>query len=102
MNSSKRKKVKIFGVPIDLGSKALGVEMGPIAIRYAGLIDALEFNDIEYVDNGDLSIKRETSPNESIKEIARVSEELADLVAKAIKDGYTPSYLGRRSQCLNR
>ena len=80
MNCSERKKVKIFGVPVDLGSAPLGVEMGPTAIRYAGLIDALQFNDIEYIDHGDLKVDREACENGYIEEIARVSEELAGLV----------------------
>jgi len=44
MNYSKNKKVKIFGVPLDLGSKPLGVEMGlppldmPASMRRLGTI----------------------------------------------------------------
>ena len=94
MNCSERKKVKIFGVPVDLGSAPLGVEMGPTAIRYAGLIDALQFNNIEYIDHGDLKVDRCACENGSIEVIARVSEELAELVAGAIGDGYIPIILG--------
>lgn len=32
-----RRKVRIIGVPIDLGADRRGVDMGPSAIRYAGL-----------------------------------------------------------------
>ena len=94
MNCSERKKVKIFGVPVDLGSAPLGVEMGPTAIRYAGLIDALQFNNIKYIDHGDLKVDREACENGSIEEIARVSEELAGLVGESIGDGYIPIILG--------
>lgn len=86
--------VKIFGVPIDLGSKPLGVEMGPTAIRYAGLIDALKFNNFDFVDFGDIRIAREKCNNGSIEEIARVSDELANLVSEAIMDGFVPIILG--------
>ncbi len=96
MTLSNNKKVKIFGVPIDLGSEPLGVEMGAAAIRYAGLTEALKFNEIEFDDYGDLVIERKTGlgPNGQLKEIARVSEKLADLVSEAIGQGYIPIVLG--------
>jgi arginase len=94
MNFSKSKRVKIFGVPVDLGVRPLGVEMGPTAIRCAGLTEALQYNDIEYVDYGDLKINRQINQNESIGEIARISEELAELVSETIEYGYIPIILG--------
>ena len=96
MNYSDRKKVKIIGVPLDLGSKPLGVEMGPAAIRYGGLHEALEFNRIEYIDYGDLKIHpaSDDTNNASIEPIAAVSEELTGLVAEAIEQGFIPIILG--------
>lgn len=88
------KKAKIIGVPVDFGAKPLGVDMGPAAIRYAGLIDALRHNEIEYSDYGDMWIDRSRQNNGSIEEIARISEELADIVDSAIVDGYIPIILG--------
>lgn len=94
MNSSNKTKVKIFGVPVDLGAKALGVSMGPSAIRYAGLIDALKLNDIEYVDYGDMPVNRSACTNGQIEGIARLSGELSELVAQAVDEGYIPIILG--------
>ena len=94
MDSSKQKKVKIFGVPIDLGSRPMGVEMGPMAIRYAGLAEALHFNEIEYVDHGNLRVDRQNCQRDSLKEIARVSNELAELVRDSVESGYIPIVLG--------
>jgi arginase len=91
---NRKKKVKIFGVPLDLGANPLGVEMGPTAIRYAGLTKALEFNNIEYEDEGDLSVNGEKYQNGSLKAIARISEELAERVDLAITQGYTAVILG--------
>jgi arginase len=87
------KKVKIFGVPLDLGANKLGVDMGPDAIRYAGLLEALAFNNIEYSDYGNLRIadRRGREVKETIKE---VSEELAELVYEAMKDDFIPIILG--------
>ena len=94
MNLSKSKRIKIFGVPVDLGARPLGVEMGPTAIRCAGLTEALKFNEIECVDYGDLKINREINQKGSIEEITRISEELAELVSEAIGYGYIPIIFG--------
>lgn len=94
MGSSEKKNVKIYGVPMDLGSNPLGVTMGPAAIRYAGLHNALEFNDIRYIDCGDLTIDSAACRNGSLDEIERVSEELAKLVADAVQNGYIPITIG--------
>ena len=32
-----KRRIRIIGVPIDLGADRRGVDMGPSAIRYAGL-----------------------------------------------------------------
>ena len=37
------RKVEIIGVPMDLGSKPLGVEMGPMAVGYDGLHTAFRY-----------------------------------------------------------
>ncbi len=84
----------IFGVPIDLGARPLGVEMGPAAIRHAGLHEALSFNNIEYFDYGDLKSTNDASHNTQVDPIATVSEELSQLVSSAISDGYVPVILG--------
>jgi arginase len=94
MNSSNQKKVKILGVPVDLGSKPLGVEMGPAAIRYAGLIEALKCNGFDYSDYGDLRIDPSSGKDDPIAEIARFSEELAVLVGQGIEEGFIPVILG--------
>jgi len=94
MGLSKQKRVKIFGVPIDLGSEPLGVEMGPEAIRHAGLHQALEYNNIEYLDYGNLEVDRENTHNGSVQQISALSEHLAELVCGAIQDGYIPMILG--------
>lgn len=48
--------VRIFGVPMDLGQKRRGVDMGPSAIRYAGLQKRL--NRLGYVshDGGNVTV----------------------------------------------
>lgn len=91
--TSKKKKVKIFGVPLDIGAKRLGVRMGPTAIRHAGLQDALIYNGIAFVDYGDLKCthKKNEHPKKAIR---KVSERLSFLVSEAIQDNYVPIILG--------
>jgi arginase len=94
MNQSQRsKRIKLFGVPLDLGTRKLGVDMGPTAIRYAGLSDALRFNDFDHVDYGDLEVQHESSkhPKDTIRS---VSETLGHLVDKALSEGFLPVILG--------
>lgn len=47
-------KVDIIGAQIDFGASKRGVDMGPSAIRYAGLIEGLEKLGIECRDKGDI------------------------------------------------
>lgn len=48
--------VRIYGVPMDLGQKRRGVDMGPSAIRYAGLKERLERIGLTVRDGGNLSV----------------------------------------------
>ena len=41
MSSPKQRTIHLIGVPMDLGSGRRGVDMGPSAIRIAGLADRL-------------------------------------------------------------
>lgn len=89
MNYSENKKVKIFGVPIDLGSEPLGVEMGAAAIRYAGLTRPLQFNNIESLDYGDLIIDR----NRGLAKNGQIEESgVSTLLALTLSDGYLLSH----------
>ena len=48
------KRVAIIGAALDLGAGRRGVDMGPSAIRYAGLSDRLERAGIEVEDRGNV------------------------------------------------
>ncbi|MGE4299889.1 MAG: arginase [Desulfovibrionaceae bacterium] len=97
------KRVRVVGVPLDLGVSKLGVDMGPTAIRYAGILDALAWAGIEYTDAGDLDVVRNFSldclapaAREAAKlaEIIRVSEALAAETFGAANRGELPLTLG--------
>ncbi len=50
------KTIRIFGVPMDLGQRRRGVDMGPSAVRYAGLDQRLRSLGHTVLDNGNLSV----------------------------------------------
>jgi arginase len=50
------RNIDIFGVPMDLGQRRRGVDMGPSALRYAGLDDALRRLGHTVNDNGNLIV----------------------------------------------
>ena len=49
--------IHVLGVPMDLGSGRRGVDMGPSAIRIAGIEERLRELGHTVVDEGDISIK---------------------------------------------
>jgi len=49
-------KIQIFGVPMDLGQQRRGVDMGPSAVRYAGLYDKLERLGLAVEDAGNVQV----------------------------------------------
>ncbi|MHC0039643.1 arginase [Pseudoneobacillus sp. C159] len=94
------KKISIIGVPIDLGQTRRGVDMGPSAIRYAGVVERLENLNYEVEDLGDIQIGRavkasDTETNlKNLKAVAEASEKLAFAVGEVIQDGSFPLVLG--------
>src|SRR5262245_18160142 len=59
------KKVQIIGVPMDLGQSRRGVDMGPSALRYAGLAARLRNLGFEVEDHGNIkTADRDTLPPE--------------------------------------
>lgn len=49
-------KINIFGVPMDLGQQRRGVDMGPSAVRYAGLYEKLERLGLLVEDAGNVQV----------------------------------------------
>ncbi len=50
------RSVRILGVPMDLGQRRRGVDMGPFAVRYAGLYDRLVALGYEVHDAGNVAV----------------------------------------------
>ncbi len=55
-NNLSHKRVRIVGAPMDLGQQRRGVDMGPSAVRYAGLYDRLLRIGLEVHDAGNVAV----------------------------------------------
>jgi arginase len=95
-----REIVSIIGFPIDLGAGRRGVDMGPSALRIAGLQSKLEKLGYTVKDNGDIKIEimeRQEIQNPKLKylnEILKTSKVLAEKVEKVLANGEFPLCLG--------
>jgi arginase len=92
--------VAIIGAALDLGQGRRGVDMGPSAIRYAGLDDRIAELGREVEDWGNVvtavaeSIEYGDERARFLDEIKATCAEIADLVARAKADRYLPLVLG--------
>lgn len=96
-----RRPVTILGVPMDLGAGRRGTDMGPSAVRLAGLHDALAasgFEDVE--DLGDLDVpavetlKLLDAKAKHLPAIASTCRKLAKCVRTALRHGRVPVTIG--------
>ncbi|HUG56153.1 MAG TPA: arginase [Candidatus Limnocylindrales bacterium] len=91
-------EVHVVGVPMDLGGDRRGVDMGPSAIRSAGLVAALQRLGHRVRDRGDITVaaraERGADRAHNVREIVRVAEELAGVVADIERAGAFPLVLG--------
>src|SRR5207302_5232929 len=94
------KKIRVIGVPLDLGQSRRGVDMGPSAVRVAGLEDRLEELGHEVEDGGNVAVaipeqKKEGAANAKyLKEITATCTKHAELVLKTLEAGRVPLCLG--------
>jgi hypothetical protein len=108
-----RPVVEIVGVPMDLGGDRLGVDMGPSAIRYAGLVGKLSEIGYRVKDRGNIRVAdpdeglathayKKVDPERMLRgarahyveEIVRACEELATVVSDIVRAGDIPLVLG--------
>jgi Arginase/agmatinase/formimionoglutamate hydrolase, arginase family len=91
MNKENKQTVTIIGFPMDLGSGRRGVDMGPSAMRIAGLENKLEQLGYKVEDTGDISIEimeRQKLDNPKLRyidEILKTSKVLAARVEKVLE-----------------
>ncbi|MEQ6378555.1 arginase [Bacillaceae bacterium S4-13-58] len=93
------RNISIIGVPMDLGQNRRGVDMGPSAIRYAGVIERLEQLNLDIQDLGDIKIlrpdrKQYKSGLRNFYEVANGNQKLAESVDQVIQGKRFPLILG--------
>src|SRR3979490_2227308 len=94
------RKIRVIGVPLDLGQSRRGVDMGPSAVRVAGLEARLEALGHVVEDAGNVLVaiaeqKKEGDPRAKyLKEITATCSKHADLIVKTLEAGKVPITLG--------
>jgi arginase len=92
--------VAVLGVPLDLGAGRRGVDMGPSAMRVAGLNARLEALGYRVEDLGNVAVEQPESskvgPHNAryLKPIAATCRALAERVERAMRQGRFPMVLG--------
>ncbi len=93
-------KIRIIGVPMDLGQSRRGVDMGPSALRVAGLQTRLKQLGHTVDDIGNMPVKQpEEQPYgekraKYLHEIAEICRDLAEMTEKTLTEGFFPLVLG--------
>lgn len=101
------KSVAIIGIPMDFGQLLRGVDMGPAAVRYTGLISKLRALGYQVTDLGDIRIPirdcnvdacaDETSSvnkDKYVKEITTVCESIYTVGKRAVENSQFPLFIG--------
>src|SRR5437588_7693542 len=94
------RKIRVIGVPLDLGQSRRGVDMGPSAVRVAGLEARLEALGHVVEDGGNVAVaiaeqKKEGDPRAKyLKEITATCTKHADMMLKTLETGKFPLVLG--------
>ena len=98
--ASPTRSIRVIGVPLDMGASRRGVDMGPSAMRVAGLEARLEALGHHVTDAGNIRVEiAETQASGSknaryLQEIAETCTRTAEAVLKTLEEGMTPLVLG--------
>ncbi len=95
-----RPTIELIGAPQDLGQVHRGVDMGPSAVRVAGLVPRLESMGFTVVDVGNVACSTMATASEGeaharyLDHVVQDSELLAIAVEKAVRAGHFPLVIG--------
>lgn len=101
--TSPSRTIRIIGVPMDLGQQRRGVDMGPSALRYAGLGDRLRALGHTVIDGGNLAVPvPESEPlgagasanARHLESVAGVCREVYIHTLQCLDEDETPIFLG--------
>jgi arginase len=93
-------EIEIIGVPLDLGADRRGVDMGPSAIRYAGLSEKLKALGCKVADRGNIetpiaeAISVEQPKAKYLSNVKQVCLRLSKKVTSSIRRNEIPLVLG--------
>jgi len=100
------KNISIIGVPMDFGQLLRGVDMGPAAVRYTGLISRLRSLGHQVTDTGDIlipirdcdimAVNGSLSRDEDkyLKEITQICESIYTAGKAIVQKGDFPLFIG--------
>ncbi|QRN49075.1 arginase [Macrococcoides bohemicum] len=96
------KTIEIIGAPSAFGQRKLGVNMGPDAMRYAGLIERLENIGHTVIDQGNVELpaidmkkyKSEQGGLRNLEEVTTFCESLCEKVDGVVQKGNYPVVIG--------
>jgi len=92
--------VELIGFPMDLGADRRGVDMGPSALRIAGVTEKLSALGYAVIDGGDIPVgiqeqQQVRKPNlKYVDEIVKTAEILAAQVCNSLEAGHFPLCIG--------
>ncbi len=96
--ASQSTQIDIIGIQMDFGASIRGVNMGPLAIRHAGLQAGLEQLGFDVKDKGDIIPSQSKETGEAqlkyCSQICGANKELHNEVAKTLQQKHLPLVLG--------
>src|SRR5712691_1335120 len=93
-------RIEVVGVPLDLGAGLRGVDVGPSAMRHAGLVGRLRSLGYHTVDAGNVptpvadTVLEGSSAARYALAVDEVCQNVRATVARAIRSGAVPLVLG--------
>jgi len=96
-----KKKVSLVGVPMDLGGGRRGVDMGPSALRIAGIEEAVRGLGLDFEDKGNVPVREPRGRTDTKNPRARFLDEIAECcrslrakVESVLQEGSFPLVVG--------
>lgn len=106
--SSPQRQIRVVGIPMDLGQQRRGVDMGPSALRYAGLYEQLEAMGCHVNDTGNIPVpvrdERSVRANEQrrtddgklrhLPQIVEACQTIYNVAKSSAESGEFPVFVG--------
>lgn len=92
-----KKKIDLIGIQMDLGASTRGMDLGPYAIKKAGLFDRLEKMDITWQEEADivpLKVGKTNPEMKNYQQIIEANTRLYQKVKNALEQDMMPITLG--------